>query len=174
MGGLADGTAGAAGRAGRFPTRRLLASDGHPSRQALSERALEHGQGALEDVVSMPRWMSRRVLVTGATGIIGSWVARRLVEEGAHVIALVLDNDQRSELFRSGTAEHVAIVSGRLEAYDDLERALVLHEPDTVLHLGAQTLVGSALRAPLITLETNVRGTYNLLEACRRHDDLVS
>lgn len=118
-------------------------------------------------------WEARRVLVTGASGIIGSALTARLVEDGAHVVALVLDADRQSELFASGIVERVTTVNGRLEDYGDLERAVVVHEVDSVMHLGAQTLVGAALRAPLLTLEANVRGTYNLLEVCRRHPDLV-
>ena len=123
--------------------------------------------------MSASSWAERRVLVTGASGIVGSWLTRRLVDEGAHVVALVLDVDHRSELFVSGTADRVTTVNGRLEDYQDLERAVVVHEVDSVVHLGAQSLVGAAFRAPLLTMEANVRGTYNLLEVCRRHPDLV-
>jgi CDP-glucose 4,6-dehydratase len=89
------------------------------------------------------------------------------------VVAFVLDADHRSELFFSGTVDRVTTVNGRLEEYQDLERAVVVHEVDSVVHLGAQSLVGAALRAPLLTMEANVRGTYNLLEVCRCHIDLV-
>ena len=77
------------------------------------------------------------------------------------------------DIYRSGTADAVTVASGRLEDLDALERAIVVHEVDTVFHLGAQTIVGAARRAPLLTFETNVRGTWNVLEACRRHGDLV-
>lgn len=118
-------------------------------------------------------WSGRHVLVTGASGIVGSWLTRRLVDEGAYVVALILDADRQSELFRSGTINEIATVNGRLEAISDLERAIVSHEIDSVVHLGAQALVGAALRSPLATFEANIRGTYNLLEVCRRHADLV-
>lgn len=119
-------------------------------------------------------WPGRRVLVTGATGIVGSWLVKELVSLGAEqVVALVLDADPRSEFYRSGVHRRVAIVSGALEDERGLERAVTGWETDTVLHLGAQTLVGPAHRAPLTTFEANIRGTYNLLEACRRHADLV-
>jgi len=118
-------------------------------------------------------WSGRRVLVTGASGIVGSWLTSRLVDEGAYVVALVLDADHRSELFFSRTIDRVTTVNGRLEEYQDLERAVVVHEVDSVVHLGAQSLVGAAFRAPYLTMETNVRGTYNLLEVCRCHPELV-
>jgi CDP-glucose 4,6-dehydratase len=115
----------------------------------------------------------RRVLVTGATGIVGSWLVRQLLDCGANVVALVLDLDPQSELVRSGDIERVTVVNGRLEDFTALERAINLHEIDTVFHLGAQTLVEVAKRWPLATWEANVRGTYNVLEACRIHAGLV-
>jgi CDP-glucose 4,6-dehydratase len=120
-----------------------------------------------------PPWAGRRVLVTGATGMVGSWLIKDLLAAGAYVVALVLDLDPQSELVRSGDLQRCAVVNGALEDLGTLERAVVLHETDTVFHLGAQTIVGVAHRAPHGTWETNVRGTYNLLEVCRRHIGLV-
>jgi CDP-glucose 4,6-dehydratase len=119
-------------------------------------------------------WTDRKVFVTGATGIVGSWLVKRLVERGASVVALVRDWDPQTELVRSGDILRTNVVNGRLEDYDTLERALNEHEVDTVFHLGAQPIVATALRNPLPTFEANVRGTYNLLEACRVHRGLVS
>jgi CDP-glucose 4,6-dehydratase len=118
-------------------------------------------------------WRGRRVFVTGATGLIGSWLVKELVAGGAHVVALVLDADPQSEFYRSGDARLVTVVNGSLEELRVLERAITVHETDTVFHLGAQTIVGAAHRAPLPTFEANIRGTYNLLEVCRLHRDLV-
>ncbi len=112
-------------------------------------------------------------LVTGATGMVGAALTSRLVDDDVPVVAFVLDPDPQSELYRSGTVDAVTIAAGRLEDLDAIERAIVVHEVDTVFHLGAQTIVGAARRAPLLTLETNVRGTWNVLEACRRQADLV-
>jgi CDP-glucose 4,6-dehydratase len=112
-------------------------------------------------------------LVTGATGMVGSALVRRLLDDGHDVVALVLDTDPQSELYRSGTVQATTIVNGALEDLATLERAIAVHAPDTVYHLGAQTIVGAARRAPLATLETNVRGTWNVLEACRRQPDVV-
>jgi CDP-glucose 4,6-dehydratase len=118
-------------------------------------------------------WKERRVLVTGATGIVGSWLVKRLLQEGAYVVTLIRDWDPQSELIRSGDINRTTVVNGALEDYATLERAINGHEIDTVFHLGAQTIVGSALRTPLPTFEANIRGTYNLLEACRIHRELV-
>lgn len=118
-------------------------------------------------------WSARRVLVTGATGIVGSWLTRHLIEAGAHTIALVRDADPQSELIRSGTVQRCTVVSGSLEDDRTVTRAIVEHEVDTVFHLGAQTIVGSAQRSPVATFEANIKGTWTVLEAARRHGDLV-
>ena len=118
-------------------------------------------------------WKDRRVFVTGATGMIGAWLVKDLLARGAHVVALVLDADPQSELYRSGDVSRISVVNGTLEDFRTLERAINAFETDTVFHLGAQAIVGVAHRAPLPTFETNIRGTWNLLEACRLHRDLV-
>lgn len=118
-------------------------------------------------------WRSCRVFVTGATGIVGSWLVKRLIGEGAYVVTLIRDWDPQSELIRSGDVIHTNVISGCLEDYQALERAITSHEIDTVFHLGAQTIVGTAQRSPLPTFEANIRGTYHLLDACRLHKDLV-
>jgi CDP-glucose 4,6-dehydratase len=123
--------------------------------------------------VEVTGWTSRTVLVTGATGLVGSWLVPRLLSEGAAVVALVRDADPQSELIRSGTIGRCTVVNGRVESFSDLERALVENEADTVFHLAAQTIVGSAYRSPIATFESNIRGTYNLLEACRRQREAV-
>jgi CDP-glucose 4,6-dehydratase len=119
-------------------------------------------------------WSDRRVLVTGATGIVGSWLCRDLLDRGASVTALVRDDDPQSDFFRTQTAGGCSIVRGDLARFEDCARAINHSESDTVFHLGAQTLVGAALRDPLETFESNVRGTYNVLEATRRFEGLVS
>lgn len=119
-------------------------------------------------------WAGRRALVTGATGILGSWLCRELLERGAAVVALVRDVDPQSQLYRSGDADRLTVVQGRLEDERAVERAMNEHETDVVFHLGAQTIVGTALRAPRPTFESNVQGTWNVLEACRALKGLVT
>jgi CDP-glucose 4,6-dehydratase len=119
-------------------------------------------------------WAHRRVFVTGATGIVGSWLVKRLVGVGAQVAVLVRDWDPQSELVRSGDILKTSVINGCLEDYATLERAISQHEADTVFHLGAQPIVSTAFRSPLTTFEANIRGTYNLLEACRVQRSLVT
>jgi CDP-glucose 4,6-dehydratase len=113
-------------------------------------------------------WLDRPTLVTGATGLIGGWLVRRLLEQGSDVVCLVRDWVPQSELVRSGLLEKVKVVRGDVRDQSLLERTLGEHEIDTVLHLAAQTIVGIANRNPVSTLETNIAGTWSLLEACRR------
>jgi len=105
--------------------------------------------------------------------MIGSSLCRRLVDAGTRVVALVRDSDPASELIRSGTINRLTVVEGSLQSYDDVERAVLDSEVDTIFHLGAQTIVGTALRAPLPTLTVNILGTSHVLEVARRHPDLV-
>ena len=123
--------------------------------------------------VGMNFWNRRNVFVTGATGLLGSWMTEELVNRGANVTCLVRDWVPQSRLLSSGSINRVNIVRGALEDYDTLARALNEYEIDSVFHLGAQTIVGTALRAPLSTFEANIRGTWNLLEACRINSKLV-
>ena len=118
-------------------------------------------------------WKEQRVFVTGATGIVGSCLVRELLESGANVAVLVRDADPQSELLRSGDLQRCSVFNGTVEDLWTLERAISLHEAEHVFHLAAQTIVGVAHRNPFTTFETNVRGTYNLLEACRIHGSLV-
>ena len=108
------------------------------------------------------------MLVTGASGLVGGWLTRRLVEAGADVVCLVRDWVPRQELMRSNLIEKVTVVRGDLRDRDLLERALGEYEIDTVMHLAAQAIVGVANRNPISTFESNIQGTWNVLEACRR------
>jgi CDP-glucose 4,6-dehydratase len=118
-------------------------------------------------------WAGRRALVTGATGLVGSWLVRALLERGAEVVVLVRDADPQSELLRSGDIGRTTVVNGVVEDLATMGRAINHHHVDSVFHLAAQTQVRCAWRDPFETFESNVRGTYTVLEACRRHPKLV-
>ncbi|NJD77464.1 MAG: NAD-dependent epimerase/dehydratase family protein [Candidatus Methanoperedens sp.] len=123
-------------------------------------------------------WKNKNVFITGATGLLGSWLTRLMVDERANVIALNRDIVPRSILWSSSREfeyikDELTVVHGCLEDYSFLERVLNEYEIEVVFHLGAQTIVGTANRNPLSTFESNIRGTYNLLEACRRNKELI-
>jgi len=118
-------------------------------------------------------WEGKKVLVTGATGLVGSWLVKALLKRKSIIVALVRDIDYQTEFYRSGDYLQTNIVNGSLENFSTIERAINEYEVDTIFHLGAQTIVGAAYREPLQTFESNIRGTYHILEACRRHQEFV-
>jgi CDP-glucose 4,6-dehydratase len=115
-----------------------------------------------------PFWQDRPTFVTGATGLLGGWLVRRLLDLGADVVCLVRDWVPQSELVRARMIDRVKVVRGDVRDQALLERALGEYEINTVFHLAAQTIVGIANSNPISTFETNIGGTWALLEACRR------
>lgn len=113
-------------------------------------------------------WRDRPTFVTGGSGLVGGWLVARLVDAGAQVTCLVRDWEPQSILLDGGLLRRVRVVRGDVRHQALLERVLGEYEIDTVIHLAAQTIVGIANRNPVSTLDTNVRGTWALLEACRR------
>ena len=122
----------------------------------------------VENQVNREFWQDRPTLVTGATGLIGGWLVRRLLDAGADVVCLVRDWVPQSEFVRAGLMDRVKVVNGDVRSQSLLERVLGEYEIDTVIHLAAQTIVGIANRNPVSTFKTNIGGTWALLEACRR------
>ena len=113
-------------------------------------------------------WRDRSVLVTGCTGLLGNWLVADLLERGALVTGLVRDLVPQSRLYAGDWYRQINIVRGCVEDLSTVERTINEYEVDTVFHLAAQTIVGVANREPLATFETNIKGTWNILEACRR------
>ncbi len=114
-------------------------------------------------------WRHRRVFVTGCTGILGSWLTLQLLDLGADVVGLVRDQVPHSWLHISGVYDRINVVHGDVTDYDVLERTLAEYEVEVIFHLAAQTIVPIANRVPRSTFETNIRGTWNLLEAARHN-----
>lgn len=108
------------------------------------------------------------MLVTGATGLVGAWLLKRLLASGAEVACLVRDWVPQSEFVRSADITRVKVIRGDVRDQALLERALGEYEIDTVIHLAAQTIVTIANRNPIATFETNIQGTWAILESCRR------
>jgi CDP-glucose 4,6-dehydratase len=119
-------------------------------------------------------WKDRSVLVTGGTGLLGSWLVAGLMEAGANVVCLVRDWVPQSELVRTRRIEQVKTVRGDVCDRDLIERTLGEYEVEIVFHLAAQTIVGIANRNPISTFSTNIGGSWNLLEACRRSPKVSS
>jgi CDP-glucose 4,6-dehydratase len=115
-------------------------------------------------------WKNRNAFVTGATGFVGAHVARALVEQGARVVCLQRDSVRANSLDLFDLRRRVTVVNGSVEDYALMERVVTEYEIEAIFHLAAQAIVGAANRSPLSTFEANIRGTYSLLEACRRAD----
>ena len=112
-------------------------------------------------------WRNKNVFITGATGFIGYWLTKELVESGAKVTGLVRDVVPQSAFFQCNLDKKINIVNGKIDNLQLLKRIMSEYEIDTVFHLAAQTQVGVAYQDPLSTFETNIMGTWNILEACR-------
>jgi CDP-glucose 4,6-dehydratase len=113
-------------------------------------------------------WENKNILITGCTGLLGSWLTESLVSKNANVIGLVRDSVPKSRFYQSNIRNNVVTVRGEIENYFLLERIINEYEIDTVFHLAAQTIVTLANRNPVSTFKANIEGTWNILEACRR------
>lgn len=128
---------------------------------------MENNHGRFGDGMS-GFWNGKNVFVTGCTGLLGSYLVKELIDQGANVTGLVRDQVPRSNLYQGSQFEKMNVVQGALEDMQTIERALGEYEIDTVFHLAAHTIVGVANRHPVSTFEANILGTWNVLEACRR------
>ncbi|MBI5224905.1 GDP-mannose 4,6-dehydratase [Candidatus Micrarchaeota archaeon] len=112
-------------------------------------------------------WIDKNVFITGATGFLGSSLTQMLVTNGANVVALVRDGVPKSDFYLSGVYRQVISVHGKLEDLTVIKRSLNEYDIEHIFHLGAQTQVVTANRSPLDTFESNIMGTWNVLEAAR-------
>ncbi len=117
-------------------------------------------------------WEEKNVFVTGSDGFIGSWIAKELVEKKANVTVLVRDMKKEACFDLHGIRSKLNIVQGDLVDLQVMERAFAQYQAEFVFHLAAQALVGIANKSPLSTFESNIKGTWNLLEACRKNDSV--
>lgn len=116
-------------------------------------------------------WRRRTVLITGAAGLLGGWLSRRLIASGGRVVGLDIDWPGGAILAQD---EPVARVDGDVRRREDIDRVLREHRPEVVFHLAAQTQVGVANEDPVTTFEHNILGTWNVLDACRHASHVAS
>ncbi len=112
-------------------------------------------------------WKGINVFVTGADGFIGSHVAKALAEKGAEVVTIVRDIKKTSNIDVLDIRDKITVVNGDIVNFHDCERIMNEYEIEFCFHLAAQAIVGPANRSPLSTFESNIKGTWNILEACR-------
>ena len=154
------------GRPGDQPAERRV-----PATRRRGARVRDHTRDdAIEgEERGMSFWKDRPVLVTGGTGLLGSWLVAALVERGAQTVMLVRDRVPDALVFTSGAAERCTIVPGDVTDGHTLERTLAEYEIDAVFHLAARTIVGQAYVDPIGTFRSNMQGTWEVLDACRRN-----
>ncbi len=116
----------------------------------------------------MFNWKGKNVFVTGGNGFLGSWLVNDLVKKGANVTCLIRDSVVNSNLQLLGISDKINVVYGMLEDYYTVERGMNEFEAEVCFHVAAQAIVGIANKSPLPTFETNIKGTWNILEACRQ------
>lgn len=116
---------------------------------------------------------SKNILVTGAAGFTGSWLTQHLLDVGASITTLQHEVSPHSIFARDGLAERVRVVRGSILDFDLLVRVVAEHRIDTVFHLAAVAVEHQAYHGPTPSFEVNIRGTYYLLEACRRNAGTV-
>ena len=114
-------------------------------------------------------WRDKNVLITGCSGFLGSWLSQYLVTLKANVVGIIRDVVPKSRLFTEKIVDSITIVNGNIENYDLLERTINEYEIEIVFHLAAQTIVRIANRNPLSTFNSNIKGTWNILETCRKN-----
>jgi CDP-glucose 4,6-dehydratase len=115
----------------------------------------------------MSFWSDKSVLVTGATGLVGSWLVRELLSQGANVSCLVWETDPASDLISSKLIDQTFVIKGDLADISTCEKAISKSNCEYVFHLGAQTIVGKAIQDPVRTFRSNIQGTWNLLDSIR-------
>lgn len=115
-------------------------------------------------------WKDKSVLITGLNGFLASHLAKRLVDFGANVTGLLFDASIESDFYNCSSRSHIKVIKGSICELNKTIQILNEFEIDTVFHLAAQTQVTKTYDDPLETFETNIRGTYLILEACRRYN----
>lgn len=130
--------------------------------------------GCLEEEISMKNnyWKGKNIFITGANGFVGSWLTQRIVDLGSNVICLIRDVIPESWFNLSGYDKKVTIVNGNIEDISVIKRVFSEYNIDTVFHLAAQPIVGVSIKNPIATFEANIKGTWNILEACRNYQDI--
>ncbi len=121
----------------------------------------------MENLVIKQNWRNKRVFITGASGLVGSSLVASLLKLEANVSALIVDEMKNSEFIRGGWISEVNVFYGDLSDYDSVSRAIIKSDPEVIFHLGAQTLVGQGILDPRGTLESNIQGTWNILDSAR-------
>ena len=114
-------------------------------------------------------WRGKNVLITGINGFIGGNLAKKLICENANVFGLIRNSTQCTLLYYEDLVKKITVIEGDLVEKDLLARIVSEEHITNVFHLAAQVEVGVGISNPFLTFETNIKGTYCLLEAVRQY-----
>ena len=114
-------------------------------------------------------WKNKNVLITGVAGFVGSNLAKNLIKDGANIIGLTKNKKIDSLLFYEKIDKKINLIFGDITDKELLKSIFLKYEIEICFHLAAQVEVGSAMKYPFLTWETNIRGTYTLLEVIREN-----
>ena len=112
-------------------------------------------------------WKNKNVLITGVTGFVGGNLIKKILDTDANIFGIIRNENPYSFLFLEGLNNKITLINGDLLDKDLLLNTITENQIDIIFHLAAQVEVGVGLVNPFLTFETNVRGTYTLMEACR-------
>ena len=112
-------------------------------------------------------WKDRNVLITGATGLLGSELTSNLLKQGSNVTVIIRDTSAKSRLFLENIYKRANIANGDVGDFNFVSRVISEYEVDTIFHLAAQTVVRIGNNSPLSTFDSNIKGTWSVLEAAR-------
>jgi CDP-glucose 4,6-dehydratase len=112
-------------------------------------------------------WKNKNVLITGVTGFVGGNLIKKILDTDANIFGIIRNENPYSFLFLEGLNNKIRLINGDLLDKDLLINTITENQIDIIFHLAAQVEVGVGLVNPFLTFETNVRGTYTLMEACR-------
>jgi CDP-glucose 4,6-dehydratase len=118
-------------------------------------------------------WKNKNVLITGINGFIGGNLCKSLIDKGANIFGLVRNISKNTFLFYESLSDDIVIINGELVNKELMCRVISEENINVIFHLAAQVEVGVGMRNPYLTFETNIRGTYTLLEALRTHQETV-
>ncbi len=118
-------------------------------------------------IMDVKFWNKRRVLITGFEGFLGSNLTRKLVGASASIMGLDIKTYRKATLLTASDYDKIKVIKGDVANYSLIRKIISTHKIEVVFHLAAEAIVGRSLENPLKTFATNVKGTWNILEASR-------
>ncbi|MCF7907819.1 MAG: GDP-mannose 4,6-dehydratase [Candidatus Omnitrophica bacterium] len=113
-------------------------------------------------------WKGKRVLITGYEGFLGSNLAKVLLNFGAKISGLDILTRRKDTILTQKELAKIKIIKGNVDNLSLVKRILRNDKIEVIFHLAAEALVGECLKRPVKGFSTNIKGTWNILEAWRQ------